>query len=270
MNATANHKSVSVPVVRFGAAGSGEGGNDCVAVENPFRIIVNGAEYAAASILPGFEREFAYGFLFTSGLVERAGDILRIELADDFGAAFVKLKECTNAENNLSIFAPLMPGTACGAEPQTLTTAGLSPLESKAKFSSNRVMKLVKSVRLDSPLFKETGAAHTAAVFDESGGLLARADDVGRHNAVDKVAGFLLLKNVAGKAAVIVTTGRLTSEIAAKAWRLKIPVLASPSCATSRAIEIAAFANITLAGFVRGSRMTVYSGYERIYAGEET
>lgn len=268
MISSAREDAKTVSVVRYSNIERGVCGTDAVAVEKPFRIIVDGAEYAAASILPGFEREFTYGFLLTSGLIKCANDVFQIELADDASAAFVELRESPSGDFSHQL-APLMPGTACGAEPQALTTAELKPLESGLKIGAYSIMSMVKTVRQDSPLFKETGAAHTAAIFDEGGGLLARADDVGRHNAVDKAAGFLLLHDAGEKAAVLVTTGRLTAEIAAKCWRLKIPFLASPSCATTRAIEIASFANLALIGFVRGSRMTIFSAPERIYAEEK-
>ncbi len=268
MKGSTSGKTAALPVVRFDAKLRGVPGTDVVAAEKPFRIFVNGAEYAAASILPGMEREFSCGFLFTSGLIESSGDILGIELSDAFDAAFVELRENPPGKRLSHSRAPLMPGTACGGEPETLTTAGLSPLETDLKLGAGSILKMVKSVKLDSLLFKETGAAHSAAIFDESGSVLARSEDVGRHNAVDKTAGFLILENSNGQAAVLVTTGRLTAEIAAKCWRLKIPILASPSCATTRAIEIANIANITLIGFARGARLTVYSAPQRVFAEE--
>lgn len=258
-------QTARLPVSRFarnGASGC-RSEFDTVAVEKLFRITVDGAEFAVASVLPGMEREFAYGFLFTSGVIFRPDEVRDFILNDELDAAIVELAD-GKARRIARRQNPLMPGTACGAEPQAYATTGLSPLAGVFTIGFETVVSAVRQLRIESPLFKSTGAVHSCAIFDSNGGLVIRADDIGRHNAFDKAAGFLLLNRMDSAELFAATTGRLTSEIVAKAWRLGIPIVASPSCATTRAVEIAGYAGVALCGFVRGSRLAVYSAQWRI------
>ncbi|MEP0813079.1 MAG: formate dehydrogenase accessory sulfurtransferase FdhD [bacterium] len=264
MTKESENPTISLPALRFGDSAQPIAIDERVIVERLFRIMLNGEEYAAASILPGMEREFVYGFLYTSGAISRAEDVTDLQIAGDGAAAFVSTDGKTFDEYLYKARLPLTPGTACGAEPQAISTAGLPALVSDLRVRPSDILDALKTVRAESALFRETGGVHSVALFDSDGRLVARADDVGRHNAFDKIAGACLLCKLNPSALFAVTTGRLSSEIVGKCWRLGVPLLVSPSCATSRAIEIAALANIALCGFARGRRLAVYSADWRI------
>ena len=122
----------------------------------------------------------------------------------------------------------------------------------------------------DSVLFRETGGVHSVALCDREGSTLLRTEDIGRHNACDKLLGAVLLHGGFEPAqCIMMCTGRLSSEMVIKAWRLGVPVLASRSAPTSRAVEIAQSAQLTLVGFVRGKRLNVYCHPQRVAGGDQ-
>lgn len=258
-----NRQSEVKSIMRFSSSSGCVQVEDSVAVESLFRIVLNGTEFAVASILPGMEREFTYGFLFAAGAIGEAQDIADFSFDIERGVAFVHTSKDTPPSSIPS--APYILSTACGSEPQTLSTAGLKPLQDDLYVRLETIMDAVKHIERDSLLFRSTGGVHSAALFTTKGELIHRADDIGRHNAFDKVAGACMLNKTENLCeSFIVSTGRLSAEIVSKCWRLAIPILASSSCVTTRAIEIAGAANITLAGFVRANRLNVYTVCERI------
>ena len=122
----------------------------------------------------------------------------------------------------------------------------------------------MKALNLSAPTFKKTGGVHAAAIFSHKGKLIFLAEDVGRHNAVDKVIGFASIRQIALSNCFLGLSGRLTADIVLKAARVGVPVMASLSAAIDSGIRVADRAGVTLVGFVRGNRMTVYSHIDRI------
>ena len=237
--------------------------DDIVAREIQLRIVVNDQELAVASVLPGQEREFTYGLLLASGVIEAAADVRDWQFNEDRGVAFVELAR----ESPLADFAapPVILGTACGSEPLTVSSHRLSPIEADLRVSPAAILRAAESVRADSQLFRDTGGVHSVSLCDAEGATLLRAEDIGRHNACDKLIGAALLSGDAQAArCFMMCTGRLSSEIVTKAWRFGTPLLASRSAPTSRAVEIAESARLTLVGFVRAKRLNVYCCPERI------
>jgi FdhD protein len=136
-------------------------------------------------------------------------------------------------------------------------------IESKITISSEKISLLIADFQKMSTLFKETGGVHSAALSDGKE-ILLFAEDLGRHNALDKIFGEALEKGSALSDKVILTSGRLTSEMVIKILKRGVPVLASPSAPTDMAVRLARQMNLTLVGFARGKRMNIYSASERV------
>ena len=162
----------------------------------------------------------------------------------------------------------VMANSACGvcgrATLESMRT-GLAPLNGGARVPVAAVAGLPARLRERQPLFERTGGLHAAGIFTLSGDLLAVAEDVGRHNAVDKVVGTMLLREATPlETAALCVSGRTSYEIVQKAWCAGIPVVASVSAPSSLAVSLALEANITLVGFVRDGGLNIYTGAERI------
>lgn len=254
-------------VTRVHRDGPPEQRDDIVACEVQLRIVVNDQELVVASVLPGQEREFAYGLLLASGVIAAAADVRGWQFDAERGVAFVELA----GDSPLADFAapPVVLGTACGSEPLTVSSHRLSPIESELCIRPQAILHAADALREDSVLFRETGGVHSVALCDRDGATLLRAEDIGRHNACDKLIGAALLGGEIDAAqCFMMCTGRLSSEMATKAWRFGVPLLASRSAPTSRAVEIADSARLTLVGFVRARRFNVYSYPRRVEGGE--
>jgi len=132
------------------------------------------------------------------------------------------------------------------------------------QINSNTIFSAIKKMQISTPLYRETGGCHGAAIFDFEGNLLSVKEDVGRHNAIDKVIGDLLLKKHSFENIILTSTGRLTADSVLKAIRAKIPIVASFSAAVESGIRLAFAYGITLIGFARGSRMNIYTHPERV------
>ena len=257
---------LSSDIVRFDSKGTSKPMCDLVVEETQFRIMVNGGEFLVASILPDMQREFTLGILHGSGLISKPGDLLGCEIDYDRGIAFVELLSAEPPSEYAS--KPTFLGSACGSDPITVSTNKLSPLSPNVKVASESISNAALSLYRNATLFKETGGVHSVGLYDSEGKELVRADDIGRHNAFDKVMGAILTQGTVDPSQCFaVCTGRLSSEIAIKSWRAGIPILVSKSCATTRAVDIAKDANITLIGFARGKRFNVYSHAGLVIAG---
>jgi FdhD protein len=259
----AGNQFLELSITRVTGDGRESAETDVVVREQQLRIVVNDQELAVASILPGMEREFAYGLLLASGVIEAAAEVRSWVFDDKRGIAFIDVaRELPVAD---AATPPVLLGTACGSQPLAVSSMKLNPITSRTKVPAGAILSAAESLRQESVLFRDTGGVHSAALCRNDGSMLFRADDIGRHNACDKVIGACLLeKGVDPAACFMICTGRLSSEMVTKAWRFGLPVIASRSAATSRAIEIAGHAAISLAGFVRAGRMNIYCGAQRI------
>lgn len=252
-------------IIRHLEAAPPENIQDVLVTEALLRIVVNGQEIAIASHLPTMPKELAVGHLLANGLIESIEDVLDCEFAPERGVVFLEIKQKLPAAILASSKKAI--GSGCMAIPQVISLKGLRPVESDLTIKPEMIQEATLALQTDSDLFRETGGVHSAALHGQDGKVLMRAEDVGRHNAFDKIAGACLLNEISPALCFVVCTGRLSSEIVTKAWRLGLPILASRSSTTSRAVEIAQKAGITLVSFVRKKRMNVYSAAQRITNG---
>lgn len=272
-------------VVRLGD-GPASGERDALAVEEPLEIRVDGETVAVTMRTPGQDAELALGFLFAEGIIAGAGDVGSaahcgrpgqegygnvIDVRSAGGAPI-------DAERVLEGRRWVATTSACGicgrrSIDQLLARCGR--IGGTTRLSHRAVLASVERLASAQPIFARTGGLHAAALFAEDGTLLASAEDVGRHNAVDKAVGALLRRGAVGRAGtaavrlgLLAVSGRASFEIVQKAAAAGVPVVASVSAPSSLAVDLASQAGIGLAGFVRGGRLNVYANPWRIEGAE--
>ncbi len=248
--------------------------SDYLAVEEPLEIRIGEDPVSVTMRTPGYDRELAAGFLFTEGLIHRAKDI---ESLDQPAPA-----DGTNHTN--VIVAKLAPesrpglerlrrhffaSSSCGicgkASIDAVRNRTLSAPNPDFRLSAQTLTRLPEILRESQNVFDRTGGLHGVALFDREGTLLVAREDIGRHNAVDKVIGWSLLENrVPLNEAALLVSGRGGFEIVQKAIAAGIPVVACVSAPSSLAVQLAREMRQTLVGFLRGNRFVIYSGEERI------
>ncbi|MEM2675960.1 MAG: formate dehydrogenase accessory sulfurtransferase FdhD [Candidatus Bathyarchaeia archaeon] len=237
---------------------------DYVAEEKPFHIFLNNRHYATIMCTPKDLKELAVGHLLTEGIVRAVEEIERITIEKD--ACHVNLKPSMNLENRLRMagwFYRIIP-SACGGPYQPQILKRLKRIKSKTTVKAEIIQNCVNNLNRLAETFRKTGGVHAAAIYKADGSLVAFAEDVGRHNAVDKAVGKCALQETDFSECFLTLSGRLTADVVLKAARVGIPIVASIAAALGSGIEIAKKANLTLIGFVRGKRMNVYNAPERV------
>jgi len=219
-----------------------------------------------ASLLcsPADLQDLVRGFLFSLGVIERAEQVRSVTVNRATWSAFLELDPALGTD--LPVLAGLV-GSGCGSLPPPELRAGpLALPEDGFRVPAARVGELMHELGRLSELHRRTGGVHSAALADEAGLRLFR-EDIGRHNAVDKVIGARLAEGGDFRRCLLLSSGRVSSEVLAKAARCGAPVLVSRTAPTDRSVSEARRLNLTLVGFARGERMNLYSAPERITAG---
>lgn len=258
-------KTVQKKIIRLRGAGREEI-EDLVAVEAPVTIYVNGSELVTLLCTPEKIDCLALGFLRSEGLLGSIDDLAAIRVKEE-GLVEVDLKSDTGLAEKLYGKRTITSGCGKGTVFfNVLDSLRSSPLEGNLKISPDRVLSLMDSLQEKAKLYKSTGGVHSAALAD-SEKILFFCEDIGRHNAIDKIIGESLLAGINTDDKIIVSSGRLSSEILLKAAKLTIQLLISRAAPTSLSIELADSLNITLVGFVRGKRINIYTHGWRIDRG---
>jgi FdhD protein len=241
---------------------------DALAAEEPLEIRINGTPLTVTMRTPGHDLELAAGFLLTEGIIESGGQIAAIRSAAPKNGARNNVVEIELQESGFdraalqrNFFAASSCGICGKASIESIRTRGLQPPNPELRFDPEVLCRLPDSLREEQAVFSRTGGLHAAALFDEAGALLAVREDIGRHNAVDKIAGWALLDGrLPLSTHVMMVSGRGGFEIVQKALAAGIPILASVSAPSSLAVKLARELGLTLVGFLRGRRFVVYSG----------
>jgi FdhD protein len=256
---------------------------DCVAVEEPLEIRLahstpDGRATRSISITmrtPGDDAALAAGFLFTESIIRKPADIASIEscgpAAPDSGNTnVVRVELAPHVTVNLSrlqrhFYATSSCGVCGKASLDALHALGVTPVELETTFATHTLISIPDKLRGNQDAFDKTGGLHAAATFDAAGNLGVTKEDVGRHNAVDKVIGALLLDDrlPAGDLGLMVS-GRASFELMQKALVARMPLLAAVSAPSSLAVSLAQEFNMTLVGFLRGKTFNIYAGEKRI------
>ncbi len=255
---------------------------DALAVEEPLEIRVRGAGGTAAARFvttmrtPGHDEELAAGLLFAEGVLKQREDLLALERPSD-----PRIEPELRANALVALLAPAalahaeglqratVMGSACGVCGRTVIgrvlPEGTRPIESQLRVDAEFLHALPARLRERQSVFAHTGGLHAAAAFDAQGRLLEVREDIGRHNAVDKLVGFhWLASRLPLSEVVLMVSGRAGFEIVQKACFAGIPIMASVSAPSSLAVELAEAAGITLVGFLRERRFNVYTHGRRI------
>jgi FdhD protein len=267
--------SVRVRVERVAEGGAGLV-DDVVACEEPLEIQLGGASLAVVMRTPGHDHELAMGFLVTERVVARSDQVQSVrhvtqarvpEAVDNVVRVVLAPEVVVDLESlRRNFFASSSCGICGKASIENALVSG-SPLEDGCRFQQEFFLDLVDRLSDSQELFQLTGGLHAAGLFAPDGQLLVVREDVGRHNAVDKVIGWALQGDrVPLTGHVLVVSGRVSYEVVQKAWIAGVPVVAAVSAPTSLAIEFAEAADLTLVGFLRGRGFNVYCGRERILA----
>jgi len=248
------------PIIRYDSLGIREE-NDPVVREILANLFINDEFYISMMLLPQHFEEWAAGFMFSEGLIKSYSEIKSIE-ANNRGSIFVKTGE--PIKYNQSEKRVLVSGCAHGTVNLSfLNEENLETMPKGELFSYSQIVDMMEQFRKQSTIFNEAGGVHSAALRFK-GGEEIFFEDIGRHNAVDKVVGSALMQNLPMHEGLLLTSGRISTEIALKTVKLGIPILVSRSGPTSMSFAIAEKVNMTLIGFARGRRFNVYCGKFRI------
>ncbi|HEX8281155.1 MAG TPA: formate dehydrogenase accessory sulfurtransferase FdhD [Chthoniobacterales bacterium] len=243
---------------------------DNVAVEEPLEIRVEDHSVAVVMRTPGHDRELAAGFLLTENLIRSSSDIFDItqcgtSAADDVvNVALRDPRVFDPAKLTRNVFSSSSCGI-CSKATIDAVRQTFPPIDDDARIASKTIFALPTRLRAQQETFERTGGLHACAIFDAHGEMQLLREDVGRHNALDKLIGRALLDDqlpLCGR--VLFLSGRVSFEMMQKALAAGVPIVAAISAPTSLAVEFARESNQTLVGFVRGETMNIYAGSERI------
>ncbi len=250
---------------------------DKVAVEEPLEIRLHGEPFQVLMRLPGWEKELALGFLFTEGIVRDLSEVISIHFC---GTATDPLLPPNVVDVHLTEAAWQRRGRRhlevsysscglCAKQAVSEICRATSPVGGALTVTAPMVLDLMERMYQAQIVFQETGGTHGVALASPDGSRFLLAEDVGRHNAMDKVIGRALFQKRDLSRMVALLSGRISFEMALKAIRAGIPVLAAVSAPTSMALNLAQELGLTLVGFARGLRLNIYTHPHRLQAPDE-
>jgi FdhD protein len=264
-------RAIERPVERR-SAGTRREDRDLVVAEEPLEIRIGDESLVVTMRTPGDDLDLAVGFLFTEGVIAGMADLAGLQHLGGTGEDrenVVCVQPARGRQLSAAGARRVLRATAacglCGKESIAAIRRRLPPVQDDTRVSLPLVLGLPEAVRAAQPVFAATGGLHAAALFRPDGELLAVREDVGRHNAVDKVIGHLVRQGRAPlRGTVMMFSGRAGFEIVQKAAAAQVPVLCSVSAPSALAVDLAREVGLTLVGFVRGASANVYTHAHRI------
>jgi len=266
------NRSIEVTQVTEWEGGKVARVEDYLAAEEPLEMRSGRYSLGVTLRTPGDDEELVAGFLFTEGIISRREDLLALQMPGETDTernlVRVTLDPSVRLASN-SAARRFSAGSACGvcgkASLEALRTRGVDPIVSEARVDPAIILSLPARLRSAQGIFEKTGGLHAAALFDLAGNLLALREDVGRHNAMDKLVGWgLLQKLLPFDDRIVMLSGRSSYELVQKAASACIPVMCSVSAPSSLAVDLARAFGVTLVGFLRDSRFNVYANERRV------
>ncbi|MGG3561468.1 formate dehydrogenase accessory sulfurtransferase FdhD [Neobacillus rhizosphaerae] len=232
--------------------------------EYPISLIINGYEIAVFQLTKYDLEDWTYGYLFSEGFIQEASDIESILINEEMGSIHVSLSSHFDEEQ---VFSKKKHYTAgCG---RGVTFFSMTDVKNFDRVTSNKtyllsyLLKKRSEFAQNSDLYLETGGMHGACIIDEDGNMAIR-EDIGRHNAVDKIIGYAIRKRLQPERLILLTTGRVSYEMLSKAAKFGFPVIGSRTAATKQAVQLAKFLNIEVIGYLRGKMATIYTTNGRV------
>lgn len=266
-----NESVMTVPLLRLTADEPSETATDLVAVEEPLEIRIETEPFVTLMRTPGHDLELVTGFLFTEGLIESAHEILELAPCPNFPGrlrgTILNVTLASPLKHDLSTLRRhVVASSSCGICSKTsLDDQSPSvPICSRLQVTSEILHALPDRLRAAQKTFAQTGGLHASAWFDPEGDLLLLREDVGRHNALDKLIGHRLLHGLTDTDGILQVSGRVALEIVQKALAARFPIVAAISAPTSLAVEFAEKYQQTLIGFLREGRMNIYTHPQRV------
>ncbi len=236
---------------------------DQIVSEVPLTIYLNEQEFVTLLCTPELTDMLAIGFLRSEGLITGIRDIKSLRVDVEQGFIFL---ETMGSKMPEKLYGKRTITSGCGKGTiffNVLDSLKNAPITSSLFIKPKQLQTLLYLLQEKALIFKTTGGAHSAAICSPDK-MIYFCEDIGRHNAVDKLVGLCLKNNISTHDKILLTSGRVSSEILAKVAKLRIPILVSRAAPTTLSIELAQKLNITLVGFARGSRFNIYSSSERI------
>ena len=228
---------------------------DWVVEESPVSIFINGRHFVTAMTSPHMAKEFILGYLFSERIINGLTDVESMEIEGRVARLIIS--------NPIKAIVPRKPiVSGCGGIATFLDESKLPQINSRLLVDKNAIYEAMKII-FESELHSSTGGVHSVGLFDQNGAVCI-CEDIGRHNALDKAIGFGLVRGLDFSKTFVVSTGRISSEMALKCAVAGIPIIASRGATTSLALEIAERTGLTVIGFVRTRRMNIYTNCWRM------
>lgn len=273
-------RSMKITQVTVWGSGSAQRVEDWLASEEPLEIRCGRRSLGVTMRTPGHDHELVAGLLFTDGIIRSPDQLVWVRPSQK--ASGSRAKQNTISVKLRGVKIPKQrtermysAGSACGVCGKASIEAVRQRLparpETATQFDADMLCTLPERLKAEQDLFRHTGGLHAAALFNAKGELIVLREDIGRHNAVDKVIGWAFLrKQIPLKGHLCLVSGRGGFEIVQKALMAGVPLLASVSAPSSLAVQVAREMGMSLAGFLRGNRFVIYSGEERIVSSAAT
>jgi len=250
--------------IREGQRGEVE---DLVAREFPFTIVLNNQELVTLLCSPTKLRYLAVGFLFSEGLVKDKAELKKVLLDERRGIARVETVQALELAPDFLFRRFITSGCGRGASfYHAIDAQNVARIETEVNISPEAVLELTKEFQRLSEIYLATHGVHGAALSDTRK-ILAFSEDIGRHNAVDKIFGQCLLEEIPTEDKILLSSGRISSEMLLKAAKGRIPIIISISAPTDLAVKLASELGVTLIAFVRGKKFNIYANEWRVVNG---
>lgn len=235
--------------------------DDTVIVEFPLTIFVNGSKIETLVCSPSYIDELAVGYLFSEGIIQKVNDIKFIEHNKDKVLLQITHNLNANGKNGQKIKTV---GNCKTTFSRDLNNFTINDEKDNFVVNHTHIHEMMDMLYNKSELFKQTGGAHDALLVDTKTGFNIIREDIGRHNAVDKIIGHMILNQISSKNKAMVVSCRISAEILLKTARRKIPIIISCAAPTNLAIDFAESLGVTIIGFVRNKRMNIYTHKNRV------
>jgi FdhD protein len=226
--------------------------------EMPLTIFVNGQELATVLCTPSRLTQLVLGFLYLEGIIKDKAEVASLRVCEEEPVADVRL-----VSDDFTVPPRRVLTSGCGQGASFEVPA--SKIVSDMTVSPDEILALMKLLYQQQALFQQMGGIHSSALADRQR-ILVLAEDIGRHNTLDKVMGECLLRGIPTEHSILLTTGRISSEMVTKAARMRTPVVVSRGTPTERAVMLGRELDISIIGYARGNRLSVFSAEERLHA----
>ncbi len=237
---------------------------DSIAVEQAVTVMIDKVGSFTILCSPSDLKALAVGFVFAEGMIDNADDILDITLKQDMpNVVGMQIHDPSRITVERNMIVASSCGM-CGSRNIEKLLNDVPQVENSLQLSAKQLMKITEKMLSRQKIFHNTGGSHAACIFDAEGTIISFAEDIGRHNALDKAVGKCLLNGISMKSCGAALSGRVSLEMVSKAARAGLELIAAVSAPSSLAVESAQKWNITLCGFVRPERINVYTHRERI------